>query len=401
MREHASEREKLSITADYYLDVTGELDKAAQAFQTKIESYPRDARSFSDLAQIYAERGQYDKADEIGRQDMRLAPDEVSSYENLASTNLALQRFDEVRKILNEAPAERVDHYLYHSLYELGFVGGDAAAMSEEQKWFAGKPEHENVGLALAADTEAYAGHLGKARELTKRAVESAIRSDSKENGAVWQANAALEDAGYGDPKKGREEAAAAVKLAPMSAGTEAEAALAFAMAGDTTRAESLAQDLKKRFPLDTQMQLVWLTAIRAQIALDAKNPNAAVDGLQDALPVEMGSFPFVNNISCLYSPYVRGEAYLASGQGAAAVTEFRKILDHSGMVENCWTGALARLGEARANGLDATRLRGADADAARVRALAAYSDCLKLWHDADPDIPALKQAKAEYAKLQ
>ena len=183
----------------------------------------------------------------------------------------------------------------------LPFSGRTPAAMAEQQQWFAGKPDYENFGLALASDTEAYGGHLGKARELTKRAVDSAIRADSKENGAIWQANAALREAAYGNPAEARQSAAEALKLAPTSQGVEVEAALAFAMAGDTARAESLAQDLGKRFPLDTQMQSLWLPAIQAQLALDRKNPAAALNALQAASPIEFGAIPFVANISCLY----------------------------------------------------------------------------------------------------
>jgi eukaryotic-like serine/threonine-protein kinase len=241
-----------------------------------------------------------------------------------------------------------------------------------------------------------------KTRELTKRAVDSAIRADSKENGAVWQANAALEQAAYGNATEARQSAAEALKLAPASQGAKSEAALAFAMAGDTARAESLAQDLGKRYPLDTQMQSLWLPAIQAQVALNKKNPAAAVNDLQAATsPLELGQIQFVVNFSCLYHVYVRGEAYLAAGQGSAAAAEFQKILDHNGIVWNCWTGALARLGVARANALQAKTSQGADADAARVRALAAYKDFLALWKDADPDIPVLVAAKSEYAKLQ
>src|SRR6202008_2240509 len=143
-----------------------------------------------------------------------------------------------------------------------------------------------------------------------------------------------------------------ALKLAPASQGVEVEAALAFAMAGDTARAESLAQDLGKRYPLDTQVQSLWLPAIQAQLALNKKNPAAALNTLQAASPIELGQIQFVANISCLYHVYVRGEAYLATGQGSAAA-EFQKILDHSGIVWNCWTGALARLGVAGATALN------------------------------------------------
>jgi hypothetical protein len=242
---------------------------------------------------------------------------------------------------------------------------------------------------------------VGKARELTKRAENSAIRADNKEEGAVWQANAALQQAAYGNTTESRQSATEALKLAPASQGVGVEAALAFAMAGDTARAESLAQDLGKRFPLDTQMQSLWLPAIQAQLALDKRNPASAVTALQGASTIELGLISFVANISCLYHVYIRGEAYLAAGQGSAAAAEFQKILDHSGIVWNCWTGALAHLGVARANALQSRTSQGADADAARVRALAAYKDFLTLWKDADPDIPILKEAKAEYAKLQ
>src|ERR1039458_4643774 len=232
-------------------------------------------------------------------------------------------------------------------------------------------------------------------------AAVSAIRADNKENGAIWQENAAIEQAAYGNPAEARQSAAEALKLAPTSEGVEVEAALALAMAGDTARADSLAQDLGKRFPLDTQMQSLWLPAIRAQVALDKKNPAVALNVPQAASPLELGQIQFVMNISCLYPTYVRGEAYLAAGQGNAAAAEFRKILDHSGIVWNCWTGALAHLGVARANALESRTSQGADAVAARVRALAAYKDFLTLWKDADADIPILKQAKAEYARLQ
>ena len=401
LREHASEREKLAITAHYYQLVTGELDKAALAFQEMIASYPKESAAYNNLGIVFSSQGQYEKAMEAARQAARLAPDRTTPYAALANYTLALQRFDETRQIIREAQARKLDNLVFrNALYALAFLGADSAAMAEQQQWFAGKPE-ENMGLALASDTEAYAGRLGKARELTKRAVDAAIRADSKESAAIWQAIAAQREAAYGNSDEARRTAAEALKMAPTSQGAEAEAALAFAAAGDTARAESLAQDLGKRFPLDTQVQSLWLPAIQAQLALDRKNPASALTALQAASPVEFGSISFVTNISCLYPTYVRGEAYLAAGQGSAAAAEFQKILDHSGIVWNCWTGALAHLGVARANALQSRTSQGADADAARVRALAAYRDFLALWKDADPDIPILKRAEAEYATLQ
>jgi eukaryotic-like serine/threonine-protein kinase len=408
LREHASEREKLTITAVYYSSVTGELDKAAQTFQEDIKSYPRDGPPYDSLGGVYARQGQYEKAAEITRQSLALAPGSVFSYSysNLATYVLALQRFDEARHIIQGAQARKLDDRIAHNaLYALAFLGADSTAMAEQQQWFGSKPEYENVGLALASDTEAYAGHLRKARELAKQSVGSAIRAGDKESGAIWQENAALREAAYGNAAEARASAAEALKLAPGSQGAEAEAALAFAMAGDTARAESLAQDLEKRYPLDTQMHSLWLPAIQAQLALDRKNPASALTALHAASSIELGQIMFVINTSCLYPVYVRGDTYLAAGQGTAAAAEFQKILDHSGIVWNCWTGALAHLGVARANAMQSRTLhgqgQGADADAARTRALAAYKDFLTLWKDADPDIPILKQAKAEYAKLQ
>ncbi len=335
LREPASEREKLRIAADYYASVTGELDKAAQTYEEEIESYPRAFRAYHNLGTVYAAQGQYEKAAEVTRQAVRLAPD-LNYYDDLANYTLALQRFDESWQIIHESQARKLDDLvLRNALYALAFLGSDSAAMAEQQQWFAGKPEYENFGLALASDTEAYGGHVGKARELTKRAIDSAIRADSKENGAIWQANAALQLAAYDNPVEARQSAAEALKLAPASQGVESEAALAFAMAGDTGRAESLAQDLGKRFPLDTQMHSLWLPAIQAQLALDRKNPAAALNTLQAGSVVELGQIAFVANLSCLYPVYVRGEAYLAAGQGSAAAAEFQKILDHSGIVWN------------------------------------------------------------------
>ena len=400
LRERASEREKLVIAASYYWGVTGELDKAAQAFQEQIESYPRDYRAYLDVGIVYAEVGQYVKAVEATRQALRLAPDNVAPYENFGNYLLALQRFDEARQVLQQAQARKLDDVpLHNGLYALAFLSGDSRAMVEQSAWFAGKPEYESFGLSLASDTEAYAGHLRRARELTQRAVDSAVRADSKEAGAIWLDNAALREAAFGNATEARRAAGEALKMKPTSHAVEIEAALALAMAGDAARAESLAQDLGRRFPLDTQIQSIWLPTIQAQLMLDRKNPAGALNRLQAASSIESGASVFLVNLSCVHPVYVRGEAYLAAGQGGAAAEEFQKILDHSGIVWNCSTGAVAHLGLARAYALESRTSH--DADAARVRALTAYRNFLTLWKDADPDIPILKEAKAEYAKLQ
>jgi serine/threonine protein kinase/Tfp pilus assembly protein PilF len=401
LRDHASEPEKLGITADYYAYVTGELDKSIQTFQEQIENYPRDAFARADLSVAFASEGQYDKAVEIARQGMSLAPDEAIFYEDLAGFYLNSQRFDEARQIIREAQKRRIDDYLLPmTLYVLAFLESNSALMTDQLQWFKNKPDYENYGFGLASDTEAYGGHVRQARELTKRATDSAVQADNKEGGAIYLTSAALQQAAYGNAAESRQTAERALKLAPGSQGVEVEAALAFAMAGDTARAESLARDLEKRFSLNTQMQSLWLPAIKTQLAVNRKRPASALGAPQAASPIEFGEISF-GSTNCLYHVYVRGAAYHAAGQGNAAAAEFQKILDHNGMVGNCWTGALAHLGVARANALESRTLHGVDADAARVRALAAYKDFLTLWKDADPDIPILKQAKAEYARLQ
>jgi serine/threonine protein kinase/Tfp pilus assembly protein PilF len=398
LRDHASERERLGITAAYYRNVTGEMDKAAQTYQAAVESYPNRLGGYGNLGLVYAQLGQYEKAADIERQALRHGSDNIV---DLANSLISLQRFDEARKLILDAQARNLDDPILHNaLYALAFFRGDLAEMAEHQKWFTGRPE-ENWGLQLASDTEAYAGRLSKSRELTRQAADSAIRADSKENGAIWLENAAIREAAFSSPANAKQLADEGLKLAPTSQGVQVEAALAFAMTGEPARAKSLAHDLNQRYPLDTQVQSLWLPAINAQLALDQKNPSAALSALQAALPVELASIDFLLNPSCLYHTYIRGEAYLAAGQGREAAAEFQKLIDHNGVVWNCWTGALARLGVARANAMQAKNSTGADADAARVRALAAYKDFLTLWKDADSDIPILKQAKAEYARLQ
>jgi serine/threonine protein kinase/tetratricopeptide (TPR) repeat protein len=402
LREHAGGRERQMIVSDYYSAVTGDLNKAAQSYQQLIESYPRDAAAYGNLATVYMQMAQYEKSIEASRQCSRFSPDLVAPYGNIANSLLALQQFDLARQIILQTQARKMDYFVFHNgLYALAFLALDSSALSQQQAWFARQPDSEFLGQSLASDTEAYSGHLRKARFLTKQSVESAVNSDSKESGAIWIENAALREAAFGNAREAKEAVVDGLKLAPASQSVGVEAALAYAMAGNTVRAESMSKDLDRRYPLDTQVQSLWLSAIRAQVALDRKNPSMAIESVQTAVPIELGQITFVNNISCLYPTYIRGKAYLAAGQGKPAAAEFQKILDHSGIVWNCWTGALAHLGVARANALQAKTSQGADSGAARVRALAAYKDFLALWKDADPDIPILIAAKSEYARLQ
>jgi tetratricopeptide (TPR) repeat protein len=222
---------------------------------------------------------------------------------------------------------------------------------------------------------------------------EAARREDQKETAGTYQATAAWVEADFGNPVPARAEAKAALTLSPGQ-GVLTGAAVALASAGDSNRALQLTDELAKRNPLDTLLNGYWLPAIRAKVEINLHNPTKAIGLLQTAAPYERSE-------DSMFAVYVRGEAYLAAGQGTAAAAEFQKILNHSGIVGNYWTGALAHLGLARANALESRTSRGADADAARVRALAAYKDFLTLWKDADPDIPILTEARKEYAKLQ
>jgi eukaryotic-like serine/threonine-protein kinase len=407
LRHHASERERLRIEAEYYSGVTGELEKAAQTYREEVENYPRRGGAYNNLGNMYAAMGQYQKAEEMLRLSRQVSPVSGADYGNLGNILLALQRFEDAKKTVEEAQAKKLeDNILITVAYALAFLKGDSQGRMQQAAWFNGKPESENYGLSLESDTAAYSGQLQQARALTQRAVDSGVHSDNKESAAIWLELAALRETALGNSVEARRAVADGLKLAPVSPGVRAEAALSSAMSGDSAKAEALAKDLARDFPLDTQMQMLWLPSIRAQLALNKKDPGTAIGFLQPTLrsgggQLELGQIGFTLNMSCLYSVYIRGEAYLATGEGTAAAAEFQKIIDHNGIVWNCWTGALAHLGVARANALQSRTSQGADTDAARVRALAAYKDFLTLWKDADPDVPILKDAKAEYAKLQ
>jgi eukaryotic-like serine/threonine-protein kinase len=402
LRAHASERERFWITSYYYRDVTGELFKSAQTSQDEIASFPRDPSAYDYLGGVLGNLGQYAKAAIVAGEAAKLAPNTVVPYENLANDALALQRFDEARRVIQQAQALHLDDAaLHNALYGLAFLKEDAAAMAAEQQWFAGQLEYESWGLALGSDTEAHAGRLDAARGLMRLAVRAAIRDDDNENGALYLSNAAILEAAYGNTTQAQLLAAESLQIAPGSGNVAAEAAVAYAMAGEGTQAEALAKDLATRYPLSTHMQSLWLPTIEAGLELKRSQPAAALHGLEAASTVDLAQIPFVNNLSCLYSVYLRGTAYLETGKATAAAAEFQRILDHSGIVWNCWTGALARLGLARANSSQASHSQGASAAAARARALAHYEAFLKSWANADPDIPILKSARAEYASLR
>ena len=402
LRDRVTEPEKFRITWLYYQNVTGELEKANQTAELWIQVYPRDYFPYIFLGVDYMVLGQYEKAATVTREAPRLDPNNVIPYLNLGQIYLALNRFDEARAITDEAFGRKLEGIPLHlNLYALAFLQSNEAAMKQQADWAIEKTGAEDQMFSLESDTEAWSGRLGKARELSRQAVESARRNDEQEAAALWQANAALREALFGNAEAARKNAAAAVALAPGSHFAEEQAALAYALASDAAHAQSLADDLAKRFPQDTVVQSVWLPTIRAQIETGRKNAARSIELLHAAAPYELGMLSTSAANSCLYPVYVRAEAYLSAQQGASAAAEFQKILDHRGLLWNCATGPLARLGLARAYALQAQSAQGADADAARAKARTGYQDFLALWKDADPDIPILKEAKAEYAKLQ
>jgi eukaryotic-like serine/threonine-protein kinase len=392
LRDHVTEREKFHVTAHYYSLATGELEKAIQTLELWIQVYLRDFVAYSNLGTGHMILGQYEKAASETREALRLEPNNVVSYDNLGEIYLALNRFDEARTATEEEQGRKLDSIPLHlNLYALAFFQGNVAAMRQQADWAVGKPGAEDQMLSLESDTEAWSGRLGKARELSRQAVESALRSDEKEPAALWQGNAAIREALLGNADAARQDAAAAAALAPGSRDAEAQAALAYALAGDAAHAQPLADDLAKRFPQGTVVQSVWLPTIRAQIETDRKKAGRGIELLQVAAADELGMLSVSATNSCLYPVYVRAQAHLSAQHGPAAGVEFERIIDHRGLLWNCATGALAHLGLARAHALQG--------DTAKAKA--AYQDFLTLWKDADPDTPVLIAAKAEYAKLQ
>jgi eukaryotic-like serine/threonine-protein kinase len=387
LRERAGEPEKFYIESHYYQIVSRNLEKARQVYELWAQTYPREWIAPLNLSEICGNFGQYDKALEEARETLRLN-ENGDGYGNLAESYLYLNRLEEARATAEEAQAKNFDSPTLHILmYQLAFLRNDASGMAQEVAWAQGKPGVEDVLLMNQADTAAYSGHLQAARELSRRAVASAERAEEKEEAAAYEADAALREGLFGNNAEARQLAAAALGLS-IGREVQFQAALALALARDAARAQPLGDNLGKRFPEDTIVQFNFLPTTRAQIELIQNDFARAIEALQPAAPYELGSPTSVMSLA-LYPVYVRGEAYLAAHQASEATAEFQKILDHRGVVVNEPIGALAHLQIGRAYAMQG--------DSAKARA--AYQDFLALWKDADPDIPILKQAKAEYAK--
>jgi serine/threonine protein kinase/tetratricopeptide (TPR) repeat protein len=387
-RDRISEREKLYVTGHYFDEATGELEKALANYQLWEREYPNDYSPYINCSVIYLSVGQYDKAAEQARKSVEVEPDGVLGYSALVGAYTALNRLDEAKNVANQAFANKLDEVgLRNAVYTIAFLQNDTAGMEKQFNWALGKPGVEDSFFSTQGETEAYLGRLAKSRELLVRAGSSARSNDLTETAALYQSFSALHDAEFGEFASAQKEADAALAIA-KSVSIETIAALAFARAGNAARANALADQLNKDFPVNTIVQAVWLPVIHAGVEMSRNNPDKAIEELQTASPYDLGSAIPVGG---MYPVLVRGEAYLQAHRGKEAAAEFQKLIDHRGVVGNTATGALAHLGLARAYVLQG--------DTAHARA--AYQDFLGLWKDADADVPILVAAKAEYAKLK
>jgi eukaryotic-like serine/threonine-protein kinase len=392
LRDRVSEREKFSITSNYYSYVTGELDKGMQTARLWAQVYPRDSDPHLFLGVWAYYQGNYKEGVQEELEALRLAPSANEPYTNVMDGYTALGKLDEAKELGRKALAEKLEgQFLRDDLYLIAFLEGDTEEMQRQVQAAIGKVGIEDVLLSAASDTQSYYGKLAGARDLTKQAVQSALHAEEKETAALWRLNSALREAEFGSAGRARQDLKEGLAIA-STRDVRTLAALTLACVGDLAQAKSAADALQKEHPLNITLNHFWLSTIRAYIELRGGHPTQAVLLLQDARPYDLAfPLPQYTEGGTLYPPYVRAQAYLALHQGKEAAAEFQKFIDHRTIVANYPLASLARLGLARAYVLQD--------DTAKARV--AYQDFFALWKDADPDIPILKQAKAEYAKLQ
>jgi DNA-binding winged helix-turn-helix (wHTH) protein len=389
LRTRVSEREKLIIEGDYYNVVIGDHMKAQQSYILGEQIYPREVNFRNSLGVLHNALAQYEAGLREYQEAVRLAPS-PTGYRFLVYTYLLLNRDEDAAALAREAHGKGLDSRLGPILYSLAFYRNDAAEVSRQVAAWAAKPnqDQEYLMLALEADTAAYFGHLGRARELSRQASSSAKRAGENEISATYEAVAALREGLFGNANRAGQRTALAKE---RSGGPDKYYAVVLALAYTGDESQGLADNFNESFPENTVVQFNYLPTLRAKLALNHSNPQQALDTLEVAAPYELGlPTSWFYNWPNLYPVYVRGEAYLAAHKGSEAAAEFQKILDHRGIVLNEPIGALAHLQLGRAYAMQG--------DTAKSRA--AYQDFLTLWKDADPDVPVLKQAKAEYAKL-
>jgi serine/threonine protein kinase/tetratricopeptide (TPR) repeat protein len=390
LRERVSEREKFYIASHYGHFVTGNLEEARKSYELWAQTYPRDSSPSNNLAVIYNNLGDYASTLARAQQTLRMNPGSGISYSNLVTAYLSVNRLDEARSTAEEAKSRNLDSPLNHAnLYLVDFLQHDAAGMEREANQLMGKPGYEDVALYYQSETAACGGQFSKAKELSQRAVESAQRADEKETAAGYAAEAALRAALVGDMTFAKQQAQTSL---PLSEGGDVKAmsAIVLGLAGDSATATRVADDLNKRLPEDTIVQYDYLPMIRAAVALHNAAAEKAIAALAPAAQYELGAASQNLNF-LLYPVYLRGLADLAAKRGSDAAAELQKILDHPGLVLNEPIGALAVLGLGRAYALAG--------DSAKART--EYQNFFALWKDADPGIPILQQAKAEYSRLK
>jgi serine/threonine protein kinase len=414
LRERVSKREKFYIESHYYADVTGQIEKAVEVYQLWRKNYPRDLIPHLNLINSYSNLGEYDKGVLEGQEALRLSNSDPRVYVNLGVAYLNLNQFDKAAELLNEAKSRKVDDALFVLIrYQLAFAQDNHEEMERLVASAAGKPGMEGWLLALQADTEAYHGHLARAREFTKRAIESAGHDGDEETALSYAAIGALREAEFGNRGSATRQVTAALK---PERGQQVSilSALALARAGTTQKALALARNLNQQFPKDTLLNAYWLPTIRAAVELRANKPFQAIESLEPAR-YELAAPRLPTNV-LLYPLYLRGSAYLAAGFADKARAEFQKILDHPGLTSNYLLGAAAHLGLGRAYAMEAgipimpavrtprverDRRQALERPDALAKGRAAYQSFFALWKDADPNIPVLRQARLEYHKLQ
>jgi tetratricopeptide (TPR) repeat protein len=383
-------REHLNITTLYYDLALGDIEKAIESYKEYIRVYPRDDVALGNLSSEFFAIGDYEQAANYAEQALKIDPDSAAWYENYSTALLALSRTDEAETVFKDAFSRGLDDPALHlNVYTLAFMKADAPRMQEQLAWAEGKKSGNDSMLAAQADTEAFYGRLKKARDFTRRAVLAAESADLKESAALWAAQAGLREVMFGHVAEAQKRAQEALKLKSDSKDVNALAALIFALTGDL-RAQSIADDLRAQYVSNTTMQKAWLPVLRAALAMHKQQDAQAIQELEVALPYEKGQLIGNLSYSCMIPAFLRGQADLRLQKARHAEVEFQKIESHPGIVGNCWSRPLAKLGRARAQ-----VSFGSPADARN-----SYRQFLALWKDADPDLAILKQAKAEAAKL-
>lgn len=396
LRDRASDEERYWISDEYDKLVTGNLEKAEQTCRLWIQVYPRAVAPHGFLSgYISLVPGNYAKGAEEAKTAIGIDPDLGVAYSNLAVSYVALDRFQDAQNALREASARKLEiPDFVIQRYMIAFLKGDKAGMEREAEEGRGDPAAKEWMANTEGFVLAYAGRLQGARAMSRKAGDFAREAGRKETEALYEIDAALREALFGNASAARQSAMEALQLS-RSRDVEYGAAFAFAITGESSQSQILADDLSRRFSEDTKVRFSYAPTLRAILAINHNAPSKAVEELQSALPYESGSrstgSEFLIGAGTLYPAYVRGLAYLAMHQGPEAAQEFQKILDHGGIVISDPIGALAHLQLGRAYAL------AGDKDKART----AYSDFFTLWKDADRNIPVLDHAKAEYTKLQ